>query len=451
MKIALISPYGVEVYQEGHIMNEFISSKKEMVEFCHDELEVMPNLALLSIAGYIDTNLHEVKYIEETFVFNSGQTPEYYFEDFDLVGISAFTKQAPRAYEIADHFRSKNIPVVLGGNHVTALPHEAVEHGDYIMVGEGEDTFPEFWADFQKGSAKQFYHSNRNIHLSVVPAPRFELTTHRERYNKIPLQTTRGCPYHCEFCSITAVYGHKFRVKPVEKVIEEIQLVKSLFETPHISFVDENMLVDKDYAKALLRAMIPLNVTWECYCDLTIADDDHLLDLMRESGCYEIQVGLETVNPESLKQVSPWKYKRLSNYSFYIDKIQKKGIGIMGLFMIGMDYDTPESFQNLWQFIKDNKIFEADLAIMTPLPGSELYLRLKKEGRITSEDWNRYTWYHINFEPAKMSQEELKQGMIWLHKKIHSPNWMALKESDINPRPKDKNPCLPKSAEESML
>jgi len=443
MKIGLISPHGVEVYQEGHILNEFISSFEEMVDFCEDELEVMPNLALLSMAAYINRDRHKVKYIEETFFYEPGKKPAYFDEDFDMVGISAFTRQAPRAYKIADHFRSRGIPVVLGGNHITALPEEALRHADYIMVGEGEDTFPRFFADFEKGEAKRVYESNRSIELDNIPIPRFELLSQRERYNKIPLQTTRGCPYYCEFCSITAVFGHKFRTKPVKNVVNEVKYVLSLFEKPHISFVDENMFVNKKYSKDLLKNLIPLNITWECYCDISVAEDEELLDLMRESGCYEIQVGLETVNPESLKEVSPWKYRKISKYSEYIKKIQDHGVGVMGLFMIGMDSDDTTIFRRLWEFIKQNHIFEADLAIMTPLPGSDLYSRLKRESRVTGEKWDQYTWYHINFEPKLMTQDELKQGMLWLHGKIHSPGWLKLKESELNPRPKGKNPCIP--------
>jgi len=400
------------------------------------------------MAGYIDTNRHDVKYIEESFVFKPGLKPAYFDYDFDLVGISAFTYQAPHAYEIADHFRSRGIPVIMGGNHITAKPDEALQHADFIITGEGEDTFPRFLADFEKGEAKRIYESSRSVKLGDIPLPRFDLLEHRERYNKIPLQTTRGCPYNCEFCSIIAVYGHKFRIKPVERVIEEVKLVLSLFEKPHFSFVDENMLVNKEYSKDLLRQLLPLGITWECYCDISVAEDEELLDLMRESGCYEIQVGLETVNRESLRVVSPWKYKKALKYPEYIKKIQDHGVGVMGLFMMGMDGDDKTIFRDMWEFIKENHIFEADLAIMTPLPGSRLYDRLKAEGRVTGEEWDKYTWYHINYVPRLMSVDELREGMIWMHKKIHSPGWTKVKESALNPRPDEKNPCKPRGKRE---
>jgi radical SAM superfamily enzyme YgiQ (UPF0313 family) len=423
----------VEYYQEGHIFNQFIKSRKELADFTDDELEVMPNLALLTMAAYAGEMGHHVSYFEDGFT-REGEASPFLDEPFDLAAISAFTYQAPRAYHLAGEFRSRGIPVILGGNHPTALPDEALAHAGFVIAGEGEDTFPAFLQDFQNGTPKRLYRPSRPVDPSSIPPPLFRLLKSPERYNKVPIQATRGCPYDCDFCSITAVYGHQFRKKPVPQVINEIRLAKETFHTPHISFVDENMLVDKAYAKDLLKALLPLSITWECYCDVSVAGDEDLLDLMRESGCYEIQVGFETVNPESLRQASPWKYERLKKYPDYVKTIQDHGVGVMGLFMLGMDGDGPDVFQHLWDFIRDNHIFEADLAVMQPLPGSRLFTRLQSENRITCNRWNHYTWYHINHQPANMTQEQLRDGMLWLHKKIHSPKWTDLKNSPLNPR-----------------
>lgn len=444
MKIAFIAPLGVEVYQEGHIFNEFIKNRKELTSFTDDELEIMPNLALLTLAAYARKTGHIVEYFEELDYRDAEDLPPWLEGGFDLAAISAFTCQAPRAYKIADGLREKGIPVVIGGNHITALPEEALQHADYVIVGEGEDTFPVFLEDFANGVAERVYTSTHSVDMASIPAPLFEILQNPGKYNKIPIQATRGCPRNCDFCSITAVYGHNFRKKPVDRVMEEIRLAVKVFGKPHISFVDENMLIDRPYAKELLTELEKLNLPWECYCDISVADDGELLELMGRSGCYEIQVGLETVNPESLKEASPWKYRQLKSYPEKIKRIQSAGVGVMGLFMLGMDRDGPDIFQRLWDFIRENNIFEADLAIMQPLPGSELFLRLRNENRIVSFCWERYTWYHINHIPAGMTDLELKEGMQWLHRKIHSPRWTEIKKTSLNPRPAHRNPCKPR-------
>lgn len=431
MKVGLISPQGIESFYEGNILTEICKNYEELVEFTGDELECMPNLGLLIMSSYFSPE-DELRYIEDQFY--RGRESSYLNENFDLVLLSGFTLQAPRAYELGDHFRKRKIPVVIGGQHASSLPEEAKQHADAVIAGEGEDVFPLFLEDFRQGNLKPFYYSQKQIPADKLRPPRFDILEKYEKYNKVPIQATRGCPYSCEFCSIKAVYGNKYRKKPVGQVINEIKEAKKYFPKFHVAFVDENMMVDKKYSKELVRELIPLDITWEGYCDISVADDEELLDLLRESNCVELEIGIETVNIEALKAVSPWKAKRAINYKESIRKIQDHGVGVMGLFMIGFDQDAPDIFELMWDFIRENDIFEADLAILNPLPGSPIYLRLKKECRILSEDWSRYTWNQINFQPKLMSVDELKRGMLWLQKKMHSPKWIDRKHSVINPR-----------------
>lgn len=446
MRAALINPFGVELFHPGNLLNEICPDYRSLVEFSGDELECMPSLGLLLMAAYFPPEF-ELRYIQDHFYydFKNPDSPVYFNEDFDLVVLSGFTMQAPRAYRIADHFRAKGAAVFIGGQHASALPQEAKLHADAVLAGEGEDIFPQALADWQKGTLKPFYYSQKNIPGELIPSPRFDLLTHLERYNKVPIQATRGCPYSCEFCSIKAVYGNRYRKRPVEKVIADLKAAKAIFPHPHIAFTDENMLVDARYAKELVKAMIPLKLSWEAYADLKVAEDGELLDLLRESGCLELEIGLETVNPESLNAVSPFKARLLEKYPAMIKTIQDHGVGVMGLFVLGFDQDGPDIFPRLWDFIEKNRIFESDLAVLNPLPGSPLYRRLKAEGRILSEDWSRYTWNQINFEPKSMSQEELKKGMLWLFKQAHSPKWQQLQNSPLNPRCGRENPTSPKA------
>lgn len=435
MKVGLISPMGVESFYEGNILSDICKSYEELIEFTGDDLECMPSLGLLIMASFFPPE-DELRYIEDQFYRTKKGDPSYFDEEFDLVLTSGFTLQAPRAYEIADHFRSKGSIVIMGGQHASSIPEEAKEHADSVVVGEGEDVFPALLEDLKNGCLKPFYYSGRNIPAEQLPSPRFDILEMTEKYNKVAVQATRGCPYLCEFCSIKAVYGNKYRKKPVDMVIDEIAEAKKYFPNFHVAFADENMMVDKKYSKELVRRLIPLGITWEAYCDISVADDDELLDLMREANCVELEIGIETVNQAALDAVSPWKAKRAPNYKESIKKIQDHGVGVMGLFMIGFDQDDPGIFRKMWDFIKENDIFEADLAILNPLPGSPIYQRLKREGRILSEDWTRYSWTQINYQPKLMTVEELKKGMIWLQKKSHSPEWMERKHSVLNPRVK---------------
>ncbi|MCD6310094.1 MAG: radical SAM protein, partial [Candidatus Eremiobacteraeota bacterium] len=429
----LISPLGIESFYEGNILSDICKNYKELIEFTGDELECMPNLGLLIMASFFSPE-DELCYIEDQFYKQKGEVPFYFNEDFDLILVSGFTLQSPRSYEIADHFRGRGIPVIMGGQHASSLPEEAKNHADAVVIGEGEDVFRQVLEDFRNGKLKPFYYSKRNIPGDQLPSPRFDILKFYERYNKVPIQATRGCPYSCEFCSIKAVYGNKYRKKPVHQVINEIKTARKYFPNFHVVFVDENMMVDKKYSKELVRQLIPLDITWEGYVDITVADDEELLDLMRESNCVELEIGIETVNQAALEAVSPWKAKRVPNYNESIRKIQEHGVGVMGLFMVGFDQDGPDIFERMWNFIKENDIFEADLAILNPLPGSPIYKRLKKEGRVLSEDWTRYTWNQINFQPKLMDVEDLRRGMIWLQKQIHSPEWTKRKHTVINPR-----------------
>jgi len=431
----LINPFGVEVFHPGNILSEICPDYRSLVEFSGDELECMPSLGLLMMGAYFPAEI-EVSYIQDHFYydFEHPETPAYFAEDFDLVALSGFTMQIPRAYQIADHFRKKDSTVIIGGQHASSLPQEAKTHCDAVIAGEGEDVFPRALKDWLQGQLKPFYYSQKNIPGELIPSPRFELLTEIARYNKVPVQATRGCPYNCEFCSIKAVYGSRYRMRPVANVIRDLEKAKALFPHPHISFADENMLVDTAYAKELVTAMIPLGLTWEAYADITVARNPELLDLLRVSGCLELEIGLETVNPESLKAVSPFKAGQIEKYPEMIKTIQDHGVGVMGLFVVGFDQDGPDTFERLWDFMETNRIFEADLAVLNPLPGSPLYTRLKEEGRILSEDWGRYTWTQINFQPKLMSVEELKKGMLRLHKKSHSKAWEQLRNSPLNPR-----------------
>ena len=428
MKIAFISPRGSESNQQNNILNNIYQKLMRILTFIEiEDVEFMPNLGLLTVAGCIGDE-HDIQYIEEDYVDISQMQPIVFDEEFDLVCLSAVNSQAHRAYEIAKIFRERGIYTVMGGLHASMLPEEAKEHVDTVIIGEGEETFPEFFKDFQKGEPKPFYRSTGKFDLTKAPIPRFDLIQNIKRFNKITVQATRGCPHKCEYCCLYEVYGHKYRKKSPEQVVREIEFIKTLYPHPFISFADENMLVDRKWTKELLRALVPLNIRWEGYCDISIAEDEELLQLLADSNCVLQMIGLESLNAENLKEVAPFKARKLEYYAEAVQKIQSYGVGVMGLFMLGFDHDREGVFQEIRDFIKATDMFDVDFAIVCPIPGTRLYTRLKNEGRITCEDWDNYAWYNVNFEPKHLTSKQLKEGIMWLFREFNTPEEVARKK-----------------------
>ncbi|MCD6309555.1 MAG: radical SAM protein [Candidatus Eremiobacteraeota bacterium] len=411
MKIALVHPHSSR-YHHDRVSQNIISGI--------DEIETFPNLALLSLASYIPPE-DEPVFIDEDRLTLEEKPFTYLEEDFDLVCLTAMNHQSPRAYEIADHFRKRKIPTVIGGFHASALPEEAGSHALAVAIGEGEDIFPEILRDAKKGELKPIYRSGGNVDLATVPSPRMDLVPGIDWYTKIPLFATRGCSHSCSFCCLRQVYGPKFRKKPVENIVREIKIVKELLPDPFISFADENMLIDFSYSRELARALIPLGIRWECYCDNSVYKDQELLSLLAKSGCEELIIGFESVNPDSLEEACKWKREQGEEYLKAIRTIQEHGIGVLACFVVGFDHDDKNTFVQLRDFIKKAMPFELDAATLTPMPGTPLYNRLKKEGRILSEDWSRYSWFQVNFRPKNLTPEEITEGLKWLFNEYNSP------------------------------
>ncbi|MCL5035749.1 MAG: radical SAM protein [Chloroflexi bacterium] len=418
MKVALISPRGAERNQQNNLLREVYRKLSDALCFVEvDDIEFMPHLGLLSIASYIPGDW-EVSYIDENYIDLNGVAPSFFLGDFDLICLGGFNHQAKRAYQIASFFKQRNIPVVMGGLHASALPEEALQHVDVVIIGEGEDAFPKFLENFQKGKYERIYRSSGEVDLTKVPPPRYDLIN-INNYNKIPIVATRGCPHDCEFCCLKGIYGHKHRKKTVEQVCREIEIIKSLGEERFISFADENMLVDREYAKKLLRALIPYNITYECYCDTASAQDPELIDLLRESGCIEALIGFESVDMENLENLEPWKARQLRGYPKVIEAFQSRGVGVVGLFVVGFDHDGPDVFKRILDFCNENAIFDIDVSILTPIPGSRFFDKLRGNGRMLSTDWDHYNWHHVNFRPKLMTPKELRQGLNWLYKEFY--------------------------------
>ena len=411
MKIGLISPKG-----------GFLSNDPQFKGFWDnsDFLDTYKyhwsgiSLGLLILAALTPREF-DVEIIDENFDLID------FDRDYDLVAISAMTQQSLRAYEIADEFRRRGKVVVIGGIHATLLKYEAKEHADSIVVGEGEKIWPVILDDFLNSRLRPYYISERPIDLKQSPIPRYDLLDSKN-YKVVWVQTSRGCPHDCDFCASSKIFGRKFRYKKIDQILEEIKLLKQLFKNITIHFTDDNMFVNRTFSVELLNKLKELNIKWRAQTDISIADDQGFLRLLKESGCLSLFVGLESVNKLSLKFLDKgnWKFSMYDTYSSAIEKIQSLGIGVTGAFILGFDEDDYTIFGETADFIIKNRLYGAMMSILTPFPGTRLRERLENEKRILSNDWSNYTLWDVNFIPKKMTVNQLQEGMLTTNMKVYN-------------------------------
>lgn len=416
MKLGLIAMSGVHIHNKelsrlGLTLPGLVERNKKIAS--------LPSLGLLTLAGMTPQEI-EVEYVEvEDIKAQKGVPGEY-----DAVAISSFTAQIKEAYILADWYRNAGTRVILGGLHVTACPDEALAHADSVVVGEGEPVWPQVMRDLQQGCLQQVYDARNQIFdLAQAPMPRFELLD-PERYNRITVQTTRGCPFDCEFCAASIRLAPKYRIKPVAKVIDEIRQIKSLWAKPFIEFADDNSFVNKQHSKELLRALAKEDIRWFTECDLSIARDDELLVLMRDSGCAQVLIGFESPSRTGLQGIESkrnWKAEQYDRYLDAIESIQSHGISVNGCFVMGLDGTGVESFEQVRDFVHRSGLHEVQVTVQTAFPNTPLYRRLKNTGRIIDDKaWELCTLFDVNYIPDRMSVTELEQNFTWLISELYS-------------------------------
>jgi len=414
-RIGFIAMSGVRAHNEeltrlGLTLPGFVDRNKIIAS--------LPSLGLLTLAG-LTPRRFEIAYHE---IADLKKLPELPV-DFDLVAISTFTAQFYEACEVADFYRAKNIPVVMGGITVSSLREQAKEHCTSAVIGEGELLWPEVLADFERDSLKPFYVTNREFNLADAPMPRFDLLA-PQKYNRLTVQTSRGCPHKCEFCASSILLTPRYKVKPVEKVVAEIREIKKIWRRPFIEFADDNSFVHRGHYKQLLRELAMEDLRWFTETDVRVAEDDELLGLMRDAGCQQVLIGLESPRGASLDGIelkNNWKVRQQHHYQTAIAKIQSYGITVNGCFILGLDGDTPEVFDDVLEFVRDSGLYEVQVTFQTAFPGTPLYVRLKREGRIIRDNaWELCTLFDINFLPKNMSATELQSGFLKLVKQLYS-------------------------------
>ncbi|MFH0822135.1 MAG: radical SAM protein [Pseudomonadota bacterium] len=354
----------------------------------------------------------------EVAIHDARVAPLDYERKVDLVGITGYTAEIPSTYAIADEFRKRGVPVVLGGVHVSAMPEEALQHADAVVIGEAELVWERLLTDFESGSMQGVYHSDTPCTMLDMKIPRRDLLNSAMYTGFYTIQATRGCPYDCDYCAVTGVFGRKFRTRPVAEVLDEIRA----FDARHFLFADDNICGQPAYAKELFRGLIPLKKKWGGQTSITFAKDDELLRLYAQSGGQYAFIGLETLSRNNLKDINK-QWSKPEDYEEAIAKIHRAGINVIGSFILGLDNDDPSVFRRTLDFVLKTRIAAAQYHILTPFPGTRLYDGMHKHNRVSKRDWSKYHTSEVVFQPAGMTMEELQDGYNWIFRETYTlPN-----------------------------
>jgi len=427
MNIGLIAMSGIRACDEellrlGLTLPGFVERSKAVAS--------LPSLGLLTLAGCTPPE-HECRYFEVEDIRQLDALPD----GLDLVAISSFSAQINEAYELADRYRAEGVPVVLGGLHVTALPEEAAAHADAVVVGEGEALWPQVVGDAQSNRLQPYYRADGDFPLEEAPEPAFDLLD-MPKYNRLTVQASRGCPFRCQFCASSILLTPRYKQKPVDRVLAEVDHICRLWRRPFLEFADDNAFVNKPYWRRLLTELKTRNVRWFAETDLSVHEDEELLTLMRESGCAQVLVGFESpveTGLAGLEMKNDWKRKHWPLYRDAIHRIQSHGIRVNGCFVLGLDGHTPDVFDQVHDFAVQTELFDVQITLETPFPGTPLYERLKREDRLLHEgQWERCTLFDINYRPQPMTVDQLRAGFHRLAVDLYSDEITKWRRENFN-------------------
>jgi radical SAM superfamily enzyme YgiQ (UPF0313 family) len=427
MRIGLIAMSGVracdaELMEIGLTLPGVVERSKVIA--------ALPSLGLLTLAGMTPAR-HECRYIEVQDIRELPSLPA----DFDLVAISSFSAQIFEAYELADRYRAAGVPVVLGGLHVSVLPQEALAHADAVVVGEGETTWLEVLHDAERHELRSLYRATHQFDLADAPMPAYELLDF-DQYNRLTVQASRGCPLRCDFCAASVLIAPAYRQKPMERVLAEVDRIREFWRRPFIEFADDNAFVNKRYWRRLLPELAGRRTRWFAETDLSLYEDDEILSLLRDSGCAQVLIGFESPTESGLRGVElkhDWKHRWWPHYKEAIHRIQSHGIRVNGCFVLGLDGHGPEVFDDVYNFVVDSELFDVQITLQTPFPGTPLAARLRRENRLLHDgQWQRCTLFDLNYRPKRMSADELRDGFRQLVKRLYSEDLTKWRRENFN-------------------
>jgi len=416
MKTVLISPTVGGTIADGSLAsvekNNWLVNRIKKHLFGFGETSFIPPMALLSLAAVTPPE------VTLTIVDERIQSIDFDM-DVDLVGLSIITITACRAYDIAARFRQRGIPVVFGGIHATVLPEECLQHGDAVVIGEGERVWPQLLLDAARGQLKPTYQSHKAVCLDTLPPPPFHLLSSPQRYvtTKV-VRASRGCPYGCSFCTTGTSIGRIYRKRAVKGIIREIESRPGKY----LFFLDDNLGVDRSWALELFRALRPLKVKWYGAVSLNALEDDEFIREAAESGCIFLGIGFESINENTLKAMNKRKTNDPSNYKAIIRNIHRHGISIVGYFLMGYDTETAQDYRRLGDFLLTTGLEIPSISALTPYPGSAVCRHLEKQGRILHHQWDRYyaRWWDLAFQPLQMTQAAVYENYLKLIDRLFS-------------------------------
>ncbi len=370
----------------------------------------------LAILASLVPERHELIVIDE----NVEEIP--YDTKPDLAIITFFTTSATAGYRVADKLRQQGTAVVIGGCHAAMTVEETLNHADAVSTCEGESSLVRIIKDFENGELKKVYKQEdyERPAMDSLPVPRWDLLKMDSYFNPT-IQTMRGCPFFCEFCTVRVHWGHKYRFKPIENVVKEVRYLKKVIDRDvFFMIVDDDVASDRRRFKDLFRALIPEKIRWMSQGSISMAKDDEYLDLMTKSGGTRIIMGFETISKKTIEEMKKNPANNPENYMQDIKKIQSYGVALTGAFVFGFDHDDKDCFDETADFIINSHIALPQLFVLTPFPGTALAKRLEAEGRILNRDWRYYTASMVNFVPKNMTPDELQRGYYNAFQKIYS-------------------------------
>jgi radical SAM superfamily enzyme YgiQ (UPF0313 family) len=381
----------------------------------------MPCLSLLRLAALTPPGWEVVVRDEKVERIDTGEAA-------DLVGITAMTCSANRGYELAEAFRRRGTPVVMGGIHASSLPDEALLHCDSVVIGEAELLWPQVVRDAEAGRLQRIYRHIEGLpSLEHLPSADWDLYRGKGYLPVHFVETTRGCPLDCEFCAVTTFFGGRYRNRPLEDVMNELRGLRpfdGFVMKNMVFFVDDNIVSNRAYTREFLSRIADMGLRWLGHASVNLANDPEMLELCERSGCLGVLIGFETLSPETMRSIGRKSRLRME-YLDAIQKIHDHGIGIDGSFVFGFDTDDESVFDRTLDFVTRAKIEVPYFSILTPYPGTRLHARLRAEDRILTEDWSLYDTSHVVIRPKRLTPDQLQEGYLRAFRQAYAKDRMS--------------------------